>query len=80
MDQVRDVMRLKHFAFRTEQTYVSWIKRFIFFHNKKHPREMGNIRAIYGTFSTFKLVDNWENLGGKHCQKSDVCILYTTVV
>ena len=41
MDQVSDVMRLKHYAFRTEQTYVSWIKRFIFFHDKKHPREMG---------------------------------------
>ena len=41
MDQVSDVMRLKHYAFRTEQTYVSWIKRFIFFHDKKHPKEMG---------------------------------------
>jgi len=41
MDQVSDVMRLRHYAFRTEQTYVSWIKRFIFFHDKKHPREMG---------------------------------------
>ena len=41
MDQVSDIMRLKHYAFRTEQTYVSWIKRFIFFHDKKHPREMG---------------------------------------
>ncbi len=41
MDQVSDVMRLKHYAFRTEQTYASWIKRFILFHDKKHPKEMG---------------------------------------
>ena len=39
--QVRDVMRLKHYAFRTEQTYIGWIKRFIFFHDKKHPKDMG---------------------------------------
>jgi Phage integrase, N-terminal SAM-like domain len=37
MDQVSDVMRLKHYAFRTEQTYVSWIKRFIFFTIKNIP-------------------------------------------
>ncbi|MEA3486776.1 MAG: integron integrase [Thermodesulfobacteriota bacterium] len=41
LDQVRDVMRLKHYAFRTEQTYIGWIKRFIFFHDKKHPNTMG---------------------------------------
>ena len=41
LDQVRDVMRLKHYAFRTEQTYISWIKRFIFFHDKRHPNVMG---------------------------------------
>ncbi|MCJ7616453.1 MAG: integron integrase [Desulfobacterales bacterium] len=34
-------MRLKHYAFRTECTYISWIKRFILFHDKKHPKEMG---------------------------------------
>lgn len=41
MDQVREVMRLKHYSIRTEEAYVGWIKRFIFFHNKRHPREMG---------------------------------------
>jgi len=37
LDKVRDIMRLKHYAFSTERTYTSWIKRFIFFHDKKHP-------------------------------------------
>ena len=41
LDQVRDIMRLKHYAYRTERTYTGWIKRFILFHDKKHPGEMG---------------------------------------
>jgi len=40
LDQVREVLRLKHYSLRTEETYVGWIKRFIFFHQKRHPREM----------------------------------------
>jgi integron integrase len=41
LDQVRDAIRLKHYSIRTEQSYVTWIKRYIFFHNKRHPNEMG---------------------------------------
>lgn len=41
LDQVRAAIRLRHYSLRTEQTYVHWIKRFIFFHEKRHPREMG---------------------------------------
>ncbi|NER00067.1 MAG: integron integrase [Cyanothece sp. SIO2G6] len=41
LDQVRDVIRLKHYSYRTEQTYVQWIYRYIMFHNKRHPKEMG---------------------------------------
>ena len=41
LDQVRQVIRIKHYSLRTEESYISWIKRFIFFHNKKHPNEMG---------------------------------------
>ena len=40
LDQVRTVARLKHFSLRTEQAYVSWIRRFILFHKKRHPVEM----------------------------------------
>ncbi len=40
LDQVRDVIRRKHFSIRTEQAYVDWIRRFILFHDKRHPREM----------------------------------------
>ncbi|MBW2344195.1 MAG: tyrosine-type recombinase/integrase [Deltaproteobacteria bacterium] len=41
IDQVRVVIRKKHYSYRTEQTYVDWIKRFIFFNNKQHPKDLG---------------------------------------
>ncbi|MEO0377195.1 MAG: integron integrase, partial [Cyanobacteria bacterium P01_A01_bin.17] len=41
LEQVRDVIRMKHYSYRTEQTYVQWIRRYILFHNKRHPSEMG---------------------------------------
>jgi len=40
LDQVRDAIRLRHYSIRTEQAYTDWIRRFILFHNKRHPREM----------------------------------------
>ena len=55
LDQVRDVMRLKHYAYRTELTYSSWIKRIILFHDKKHPREMGALELE--AFLTWLAVD-----------------------
>jgi len=41
LDQVRYVIRVKHFSIRTEESYVNWIRKFILFHNKRHPIEMG---------------------------------------
>jgi integron integrase len=41
IDQVRDRLRVKHYSIRTEQVYVDWIKRYIFFHDKRHPKELG---------------------------------------
>jgi hypothetical protein len=40
LDNVRNVARLKHFSIRTEHSYVYWIRRFILFHNKRHPVDM----------------------------------------
>ena len=40
LDQVRDVIRRKHYSIRTERAYVDWIKRFIIYHGKRHPGEM----------------------------------------
>ncbi|MFH1449288.1 MAG: integron integrase [bacterium] len=41
LEQTRDVMRKKHYSIRTEQAYIDWIKRFVLFHNKRHPKYMG---------------------------------------
>ncbi|OGB92016.1 MAG: integrase [candidate division NC10 bacterium RIFCSPLOWO2_02_FULL_66_22] len=41
LDQVRERIRVKHYSLRTEDAYLHWIRRFIFFHGKRHPREMG---------------------------------------
>jgi integron integrase len=41
IDQVRDRLRVKHYSIRTEQVYVDWIRRYIFFHDKRHPKDMG---------------------------------------
>ncbi|MEK6374541.1 MAG: integron integrase [Acidobacteriota bacterium] len=41
LDRVRAAIRARHYSPRTEETYTGWIKRFIFFHNKRHPASMG---------------------------------------
>jgi integrase len=42
LDQVRDVIRIRHYSIRTEQAYLQWIRRYILFHGKRHPRELGS--------------------------------------
>jgi site-specific recombinase XerD len=41
LEQVSDIIRLKHYSYKTEKSYLYWIKRYILFHKKRHPREMG---------------------------------------
>lgn len=41
LDQMRDEMRRRHLSLRTEQTYLHWVKRYILFHGKRHPQDMG---------------------------------------
>ena len=41
LEEVRQVLRVQHYAIRTEKSYIDWIRRFILFHAKRHPREMG---------------------------------------
>ncbi len=41
LDSVRAAIRLRHYSHRTERAYVDWIRRFVLFHGKRHPREMG---------------------------------------
>lgn len=48
--RLRDTIRTKQYSIRTEQAYVGWVKRFILFHNKRHPEELGE--AEVGEFLT----------------------------
>ena len=63
LDQVADAIRRKHYSYRTEQTYVHWIKRFILFHQKRHPAEM--TRLDFGSvhlrflIADFPLLADW---------------------
>jgi len=43
---VRDAVRLKHYSIRTEEAYAGWTTRFILFHGKRHPQEMGAVLII----------------------------------
>ncbi len=55
LDQVREQIRLRHYSIRTEQAYVSWIKRYILFHDKKHPKDMD--KAEIEAFLTYLAKD-----------------------
>ena len=57
LDRVRQAIRLKHYSYRTEQTYVAWIKRYILFHNKQHPKDMG-VEEVQTFLSHLAIVGN----------------------
>ncbi|RUR76791.1 phage integrase N-terminal SAM-like domain-containing protein [Chlorogloeopsis fritschii PCC 9212] len=42
LEQVQDVIHLKHYSYQTEKTYIYWIRRYILFQNKRHPKDMGS--------------------------------------
>jgi site-specific recombinase XerD len=54
LDQMRAAIRLKYYSYRTEESYVDWARRFILFHNKRHPKDMGaeEIQAFISHLAT----------------------------
>jgi site-specific recombinase XerD len=54
LDQVRRTVRLKHYSIQTEQAYVAWIRRYVLFHQKQHPAEIGeaHVRAFLSHLAT----------------------------
>jgi len=42
---MRDLLRLKHYSIRTEESYLNWIRRYILFHHKRHPKDMGRVEV-----------------------------------
>ncbi len=55
LDRVRQHLRARHYSIRTEQAYIDWIRRFILFHGKRHPNEMGE--AEIAAFLTYMAVE-----------------------
>ncbi len=43
LEIMRDKIRFNHYSIKTEQSYIGWAKRYILYHNKKHPKDMGKI-------------------------------------
>jgi len=54
LNRLRDIIRTKQYSIRTEKSYVDWVRRFILFHNKRHPEELGE--AEVGEFLTYLAV------------------------
>lgn len=78
LDQVRDKLRVKHYSIRTEQTYLGWIKRYIYFHGKRHPKDMGaeEIEA----FLTHLAVAGNVSASTQNLAKSSLLFLYREVL
>lgn len=78
LDQVRDAIRLKRYSYRTEQTYVGWIRRYIIFHSKRHPKDMGNVEVE--AFLTHLAVEGHVSASTQNQALSALLFLYRTVL
>ena len=78
LDQVRDVMRLKHYSLRTERSYCDWIERFIRFHRMRHPREMSE--AEVSAFLTHLARDGQVAASTQNQALSAILFLYQQVL
>ena len=78
LDQVRDRLRVKHYSIRTEQVYVDWIKRFIWFHDKRHPKDMGAHEVE--AFLTHLAVKGKVSASTQNQAKSALLFLYREVL
>ena len=78
LDQVRAAIRARHYRRRTEEAYVHWIRRFIVFHNRRHPQELGS--ADVTAFITWLAVDQGVAGSTQNQALSGVLFLYREVL
>jgi hypothetical protein len=78
LEQVRDAIRLKHYSMRTEEAYIIWIKRYIFFHNTRPPSELGS--AAIEAFLTHLAVDQKVAASTQNQALSALLFLYCDVL
>ena len=75
---MRGAIRVKHYSYRTEQTYVQWVKRFIVFSGKRHPSEMGE--AEVAAFLTDLAVEGRVSLGTQNQALNALVFVYKYVL
>ena len=78
LEQVQEALRTKHYSYRTEQTYIDWIKRYILFHKKQHPKDLSveDIRAFISHLATERKVAT----STQNQALSAILFLYRTVL
>ena len=78
LEQVRNKIRLKHYSLRTEQVYLDWVKRYILFHGKRHPRDMSGVEVEQ--FLTHIAVKRNVSASTQNQAKSALLFLYRAVL
>jgi integron integrase len=78
LDQVRARIRVKHYALRTEKVYVDWVKRFVLFHGKRHPRTLG--AAEVEAFLSHLATDRQVSSSTQNQAKAALLFLYKEVL
>lgn len=78
LDRVRAAIRTRQYSYRTEQAYVHWIRRFILFHGRRHPREMG--KREVEAFLTHLAVDRHVSPSTQNQALSAILFLYKAVL
>ena len=78
LDRVRQALRARHMSRRTEEAHVAWIRRYIFFHHKRHPAEMGAPEIT--TFLTSLAVDGHVAASTQNQALSGLLFLYRDVL
>ncbi len=78
LDQIRDAIRVRHFSIRTESAYVDWARRYILFHHKRHPADMGGAEVT--AFLTYLAVQRNVAPSTQNQAKSALLFLYRVVL
>jgi len=78
LDLVREQIRVKHYSMQTEKSYIGWIKRYIFFHQKKHPIDMG--KPEIEAFLTYLAVERKVSATTQNQAFNALLFLYTKVL
>lgn len=78
LDRVRAEIRVRHYSIRTEEAYIDWVRRFIFFHQKRHPADMGAKEV--GAFLSYLATERQVAASTQNQAKSALLFLYQKVL